>query len=270
MNGGTIDRVTMTIFASRLYQAICGLGNGIWTRSTTDGSTWSSWVMNGGTIDTIEAVVFNGRLYQAIRGLGNGIWTRWTDDGENWSPWEPKGGTVDRIEMTEFNTRLYQAIRGLDDGIWTRSTADGTTWTTWVRNGGTIDAIEMTVYGDRLYQAVRGLDQCIWTRWTTDGTTWSGWQGSCPSSAARREALETFTVHKAGSGTGTIMVGQQVCGSTCVELVIPYVEHDTATLEVIPDADCTFVRWETAAGVPVEGMHYAQPGDTVMAVFEKK
>jgi hypothetical protein len=101
-----------------------------------------------------------------------------------------------------------------------------------------------------------------------DGTNWSGWQGSCPSSAARLEAV--FTVRKAGSGTGTVIIGQQDCGSACVEVVIPYVEHDTATLEVIPDADCTFVRWETAEGVPVEGIHYAQPGETVMAVFEKK
>jgi hypothetical protein len=48
------------------------------------------------------------------------------------------------------------------------------------------------------------------------------------------------------------------------------VEHDTATIEVIPEADATFVRWETEEGLPVDGIHYAQPGETVIAIFERK
>jgi hypothetical protein len=226
--------------------------------------------MNGGTIDTTEAVVFNSRLYQAIRGLDNGIWTRSTADGTSWNTWARNGGTADRIEMTEFNTRLYQAIRGLDDGIWTRSTADGSTWTSWVRNGGTIDAIEMTVFASRLYQAVRGLDNCIWTRWTTDGTSWSAWQGSCPGSARIEGSLETLAIRKTGSGSGTIIAGTRICGPECIELVIPYVKGGSTTLQVIPEADSTFVRWETEAGVPLKGLHYAQPGETVIAIFEKR
>jgi hypothetical protein len=43
-----------------------------------------------------------------------------------------------------------------------------------------------------------------------------------------------------------------------------------AMLQVVPDADSVFVRWETAAGVPLASIYYAQLGETVIAVFEKK
>jgi hypothetical protein len=43
-----------------------------------------------------------------------------------------------------------------------------------------------------------------------------------------------------------------------------------ATLQVIPEADSVFVRWETVDGVPLASIYYAQPGETVIAIFNKK
>jgi hypothetical protein len=77
-------------------------------------------------------------------------------------------------------------------------------------------------------------------------------------------------IRKAGTGTGTIMADQQACDAACAELTIPYIEGSMATLQVVPEADSTFVRWETTDGVPLASIYYAQPGETVYAVFEKR
>jgi hypothetical protein len=77
-------------------------------------------------------------------------------------------------------------------------------------------------------------------------------------------------IHKAGSGTGTITVVEQVCGGTCMVLFVPYDPAGSVMVQVEPDADSSFVRWEDSTGTPIDGIHYAQPGETVYAVFELK
>jgi hypothetical protein len=67
-----------------------------------------------------------------------------------------------------------------------------------------------------------------------------------------------------------ILTAQQACDSACAELTIPYIEGSMATLQVIPEADSVFVRWETVDGVPLASIYYAQPGETVIAIFNKK
>jgi hypothetical protein len=53
--------------------------------------------------------------------------------------------------------------------------------------------------------------------------------------------------------------------------VIPAADQrESLTVQVVPEPDVDFVRWEAADGTPVVGMHYAYPGETVFAVFEKK
>ena len=44
----------------------------------------------------------------------------------------------------------------------------------------------------------------------------------------------------------------------------------TLSASATPDADSTFVGWQTATGEMLTGLEYVQPGETVLAVFEKK
>jgi hypothetical protein len=69
-----------------------------------------------------------------------------------------------------------------------------------------------------------------------------------------------LVVRKAGSGNGTIMTDQQACEAACAELIIPYIKGSMTTLQVIPEADSVFVRWETADDVPLASIYYAQAG----------
>ena len=75
---------------------------------------------------------------------------------------------------------------------------------------------------------------------------------------------------KAGTGNGTLTVGRQTCSVECTELTLPYVAGQQAQITVMPEAGSVFVRWETADGTPLTGLTYMQPGDTVIAVFEKQ
>ncbi len=186
-NGYSLDEINMQVFnpgaGDRLYQAIRGTQDRIFTRYTTDGSNWSEWLHNGYTWDNVNMNVFNGKLYQTVRGTQNRIFTRESSDGNTWSEWVHNGYSKGEIKMQVFNPgsgdRLYQTVRGTQDRIFTRYTTDGSTWSEWVHNGYSTDEINMQVFnpgsGDRLYQTVRGTQDRIFTRYTTDGSTWSEW-----------------------------------------------------------------------------------------------
>ena len=130
--GSTLSAVNMTVFdpgdGPRLYQAMRGTDDGAYTRYTTDGENWSSWVQTGSTLSAVNMAVFDPgdgpRLYQAMRGTNDGAYTRYTTDGESWSVWMKDRPTLGEVNMAVFDPgngpRLYQAIRGTDDGVYTR------------------------------------------------------------------------------------------------------------------------------------------------------
>jgi len=39
---------------------------------------------------------------------------------------------------------------------------------------------------------------------------------------------------------------------------------------VLPENGSVFLGWQSENGAPLTGIHYAQPGDTVYAVFDLK
>lgn len=81
---------------------------------------------------------------------------------------------------------------------------------------------------------------------------------------------ETFTIKKAGSGTGTIVIGEQTCDVNCLELSVPYSLKTAIVLKAIPYGDSVFVGWKKQDATSATGKLYAQPGDLVFAVFEKQ
>jgi hypothetical protein len=100
---------------------------------------------------------------------------------------------------------------------------------------------------------------------------WSAGKSFTISGSGSQAVGAVVTVRKQGSGSGTILSGEQVCGLECGELTLPYTAGAQFTLQVIPAADSRFVGWQTADGEVVEGtVFYAQPGETVIAIFEKK
>lgn len=169
--------ISMEYFNGKVYQSVRGSDDGIFTRSSSNGTTWSGWSKNGATVGNyVTLVSFGGKLIQAVRGTDDGIFTRYTTNGSTWSSWAKNGFTIGDITMLEFGGKLYQTIRGTDNGIFTRSTTNGSTWSGWSKNGATIgNEVALESFGGKLYQAVRGTDNGIFTRSTTNGTTWSGW-----------------------------------------------------------------------------------------------
>jgi hypothetical protein len=100
---------------------------------------------------------------------------------------------------------------------------------------------------------------------------WSSGLTFTISTSGSQTAGMVVTVRKQGAGSGTILVGDQVCGPECLELTLPYTDGAQFTLQAIPAADSRFVGWQTVEGNIVEGtLFYAQPGETVIAVFEKQ
>jgi len=93
---------------------------------------------------------------------------------------------------------------------------------------------------------------------------------STTTSKMAARTLAVLTVKKSGNGAGTISAGAQVCDTTCQELILPYVAGEQADLQVTPTAGSAFVGWQTAEGVPLENIYYANPGDVVYAIFEQQ
>ena len=81
---------------------------------------------------------------------------------------------------------------------------------------------------------------------------------------------ETVTVRKSGTGNGVVTIGTWVCPTTCQELQIPVIPGVTLSASATPDAGSTFVGWQTSSGAPLTGFEYVQPGETVIAIFERQ
>ncbi len=81
---------------------------------------------------------------------------------------------------------------------------------------------------------------------------------------------QQFTLKKAGTGVGTVMVGDRVCGLEYEELRLSEVERAMLILKALPEINSHFAGWEAVDETTSMGRIFrAQPGDTVIAVFEK-
>jgi len=86
-------------------------------------------------------------------------------------------------------------------------------------------------------------------------------------------ALPLFTVRKAAdnSGTGLIMLGKARCEADCSEVSVPVSPTTTLIVKAVASPDSRFVGWERLDGTPIAQHNLrAKPGDTVIAVFERK
>ena len=86
-------------------------------------------------------------------------------------------------------------------------------------------------------------------------------------------ALPLFTVRKAAknSGTGLIMLGKARCEADCAEASVPVSLTTTLIVKAVASPDSRFVGWERLDGTPIAQHNLrAKPGDTVIAVFERK
>ena len=133
-----MSKVAMELFNNRIYQSVRGTDNGIYNRSSADGTNWTAWQnLGGATLGGPDLEVFNGRLYQSVRGTDNGIYNRSSVDGTTWTAWQNFGGaTLADPELEVFNGKLFQAVQGTDNAIYTRYSSNGTNWNVWEERGG--------------------------------------------------------------------------------------------------------------------------------------
>jgi len=270
--------ITMIVFDNAMYQAARQAGtNAVATRELTGGN-WSSWTPDPkktvGAV-TMAVVTFGGkeRLYQAIREYGtNKVWTRYKTATDPWTAWEygqtlTASDVMMQVITVDGQPRLYQAAN-IGGKAATCYTMNGTNWTPWVKDGAASSAISMATFtvggAPRLYQAVKGASARVWTRYTTASEVIM-----TPNPPATSGA-ETVTVRKGGTGNGIVTVSTWVCPTTCQELQIPVLPGVTFSASATPDAGSTFVGWQTASGELLTGFEYVQPGETVIAVFERQ
>jgi hypothetical protein len=181
----------------RIVQTVRGSDNGIYTRFSNNGSSWSKWSASGKkTIGKPSQTVLPGdfgssdTLIETILGEGGFIYTRTTTDGINWTNWTgPNGRAISTpSHVVVFDSQvnddvIIQTVRGSDNGIYTRRSYDGINWEPWSgRNGSTIDAPSQVIVWDddeiryAIVQTVRGSDNGIYTRRSTNaGRNWSTW-----------------------------------------------------------------------------------------------
>ena len=88
--------------------------------------------------------------------------------------------------------------------------------------------------------------------------------------AISASAKEFVIIKKAGSGKGTVTVGDWVCAETCQTLHMPTITGVTLAVTATPDEYSTFSGWQTESGKSLAGLEYVKAGDTVIAVFEKQ
>jgi hypothetical protein len=175
---------------AHLVQTVRGTGDWIYTRTSLNGITWTSWVKNGQMYDVSDTLaVYDtvstpkiSRLIQTVKGAGNWIYSRASDNyGQTWSSWSQSGQMISPSTTDIVQNKVVQTVRGAGDWIYTRTSTNGLTWSSWVQNGQMLDRADVescydsTITADRLVQTVRGSGNWIYTRNTADGTTWSNW-----------------------------------------------------------------------------------------------
>jgi hypothetical protein len=94
-------------------------------------------------------------------------------------------------------------------------------------------------------------------------------QETSESATAESFAATTVEIRKAGTGDGTISVDGQTCGVGCPALFIQYFDGESVTMQVTPATDSVFVQWKDEYGNTIEGTHFVDPGDVIIAEFEK-
>jgi streptogramin lyase len=179
-NGTSTVRPEIVSFNKLLILTVKGNDNRIYTRTSTDGFTWSDWQVDpiSYTELPVTMAVLNGVVYQSAVGTEHKIYTRFSTNGLDWSDWSQTGGTTSQpVAMASFQNKLFQAVKGDDDRIYTRTSTDGATWSDWIADpvGRTTVAVNLSASDNLLFQFARGNDQLVYSRYTLDGVEWSKW-----------------------------------------------------------------------------------------------
>jgi hypothetical protein len=180
-----------SVFEQRLVQTAYGTDNGLYTRRTLDGITWTPWERAGtitiasSTEEYLAGSSIDGyTLVQFARGTDNGLYSRNTTDAINWSAWVRNSGGITVLDQpvtylaTDSNNlgqpiqgKILQFVRGTDKGIYFRSSVDALNWSNWFRLGNlladarpeavsTINRNCGSAYANRVY--VKGIDKKLY------------------------------------------------------------------------------------------------------------
>lgn len=274
------------------------------------GSIWSfnaSGTFTGAVTYTVSAGWSATSYFRRADGYGYLIWTNPTYGyGSLWI-FNPSGGFTGAITYTVSPGWTAESYFQQSDGaqflLWTNSDSGyGSIWY-FNSSGNFTGAVTYQVSaGWRATSYHRNSDYSVNLLWTNAasgyGSVWTfnnsgnftgavtytvaaGWTaesffGESTAAGKAMGAAELFVpsavmiVQKSGSGRGKISAGDQMCDESCQELVLPYVEGEKANLTVTPENGSYFAGWQTADGVALENIYYANPGDTVYAIFNQQ
>lgn len=218
-------QATNTPGSGVFFMTAYGTDNGIYTRSSNNGTTWTAWTRGGditlkakpttsvwGMLNASLGYYDAWKLVQTGYGSDNGLYTRTSLNGTTWTAWA-RGGAItlaSSVEQVDYAGKLAQFARGTDNGLYSRYTTDGSVWTAWTRNSGGITVLDETtttvgLFGStgKLLQVVRGTDKGLYFRSSTNNTSWTDWARLGNLTAADKPTITTS--RNSGCGTENVM-----------------------------------------------------------------
>ncbi|GAK56576.1 hypothetical protein U27_03538 [Candidatus Vecturithrix granuli] len=264
-SGGFVSGKTYT--AGKGYYATGFSHNGsngymIWARPAAEGSAVVWTLTSAGNFISGKSYTA-GPGYYATDFVHNGtnaylLWARSADEGTA-VVWKLSAAGAFLSGKSYSAGKGYYATAFSHNGskagiVWARPPAEGR-GVVWTLNA------DLTYSSGKSYTKLAG--------WYATGHETLPASGSS-GATLKTVSQETIVVKKAGSGSGTITAGSQVCNAACTELAITYIAGKQVDVNVTPAAGSYFAGWETAGGVQIENIYYANPGDTVFAIFEQK
>lgn len=183
--GATSDPA-VAVAGSKVFTFWRGADNGLWTSSSTDGTTWTGAASLGGNLSSdICAVPFGAGLAVATRFSNNEV-AIYHYDGTNWSA----EGLADASALSDpvlvnHPSGLFLFWVGLDGNLYSK-TYNGSSWTgaTFVTGDGhVLSDPQAVVDGSNIYLFWAGPGGAVWTA-TYSGGTWGSFTylGSVASS----------------------------------------------------------------------------------------
>lgn len=268
----------------------------LWTINASGTVTGTKTYSPGATGWTATSYTYNpttgvGKMLWTHTSSKASLWTISSSGGLTFKGYAPgaSGWTATSYELYSDGTAKLLWTKDNSASLWTLK-ADGSVsafksfspgQTGWTATSYTMDF--STKYAKMLWK--KGQIASLWTinpseaiiAFSSYNPGVTGWNAesyqspggiSTPTSKTSSAQVQTVVVKKAGSGSGTLTSGTTVCDATCTTLTVTYVAGGQIALQVTPSAGSVFTGWQAADGTMLDDIYYANPGDTVFAVFE--
>ncbi len=152
----------------------------VFTRTSTDGVSWSSALVSGATYLPIVTEAFNGKVYQMLTGTDERSYIRQaslTSSNLSWSSWEQTGHSS-RVSptMATNDEAIYFSVVSTGGTIFTRRLDKNSNVQGWTEHGGSVKPVVMMGKNDIMVQTAVDASNTLWTRVIKSDLALNSWQ----------------------------------------------------------------------------------------------